>query len=90
MPLGPGEWEYDSTTRYLGQLGDAMGDISEGFADLDADAGITLPKRFADIRLLMTRETWKRARQSFHRAYDEFRDTVLASWKAYEMKEAAE
>ena len=135
IPSGPGYWEYDSTTSYLGQLGDAMADISEGFASLAADAGITLPKQFSDIRLLMTRfesnnplhsamidafknvfgadvcahpiemtraveqsgrfqmsvyeqdyrqmtrETWKRARQSFDRAYDEFLQTVLDAWK---------
>ena len=135
IPSGPGYWEYDSTTSYLGQLGDAMQDISDGFASLAEDAGITLPKQFADIRLLMTRfestnplhvammdafrnvfgadvcanpiemtraveqsgrfqmsvyeqdyrqmtrETWKRARQSFDRAYGEFRNTLLASWK---------
>ncbi|APE45648.1 chromosome partitioning protein ParA (plasmid) [Sulfitobacter alexandrii] len=136
IPSGPGYWEYDSTTSYLGQLGDAMADISEGFAELAPDAGITLPKRFADIRLLMTRyeatnplhiammealrnvfgddvcnnpiemtraveqsgrfqmsvyeqdyrqmtrETWKRARQSFDRAYDEFLQTVLNAWRS--------
>jgi cellulose biosynthesis protein BcsQ len=135
IPSGPGYWEYDSTTSYLGQLGDAMADISEGFASLAVDAGITLPKQFSDIRLLMTRfesnnplhsamidafknvfgadvcahpiemtraveqsgrfqmsvyeqdyrqmtrETWKRARQSFDRAYDEFLQTVLEAWK---------
>lgn len=145
IPSGPGYWEYDSTTSYLGQLGDAMADISEGFAALAADAGITLPKQFSDIRLLMTRfestnplhsammdafknvfgadvcahpiemtraveqsgrfqmsvyeqdyrqmtrETWKRARQSFDRAYDEFKETVLAAWKENgTRKEAAE
>ena len=135
MPSGPGYWEYDSTTSYLGQLGDALEDIAEGYRTLAADAGITLPKRFRDIRLLMTRfelanplhtammgafrnvfgadvcqhpiemtraveqsgrfqmsvyeqdyrqmtrDTWKRARQSFDRAYLEFRDTVLAAWR---------
>ncbi len=134
IPSGPGYWEYDSTTSYLGQLGDAMQDISDGFGDLAADAGISLPKQFLNIRLLMTRfeasnplhnammdafqnvfgsdvcknpiemtraveqsgrfqasvyeqdyrgmtrETWKRARQSFDRAYLEFKDTVLAAW----------
>ena len=135
IPSGPGYWEYDSTTSYLGQLGDAMEDISDGFGSVAADAGITLPKRFSDIRLLMTRfenanplhqammdafrnvfgadvcnnpiemtraveqsgrfqmsvyeqdyrqmtrETWKRARQSFDRAYDEFKGTVLNAWR---------
>lgn len=135
IPSGPGYWEYDSTTSYLGQLGDAMADISEGFAGLAEEAGLHLPKTFRDVRLLMTRfeaqnplhqamsdafsnvfgadvcrnpiemtraveqsgrfqmsvyeqdyrqmtrETWKRARQSFDRAYLEFKDTVLSAWK---------
>ena len=130
-----GYWEYDSTTSYLGQLGDAMADISDGFGALAKDAGVSLPKKFADIRVLMTRfestnplhiammdafrnvfgadvcqspiemtraveqsgrfqmsvyeqdyrqmtrETWKRARQSFDRAYSEFLETVLKSWE---------
>ena len=55
IPSGPGYWEYDSTTSFLGQLGDALEDISTGFAALAADAGISLPKQFADTRILMTR-----------------------------------
>ncbi len=143
IPSGPGYWEYDSTTSYLGQLGDAMADISDGFSGLAKDAGLTLPKSFLDVRLLMTRfestnplhvammeafrnvfgadvclnpiemtraveqsgrfqmsvyeqdyrqmtrETWKRARQSFDRAYNEFKVTVLDAWdRENEMKEA--
>ena len=143
IPSGPGYWEYDSTTSYLGQLGDALGDISEGFEGLAQEAGLTLPKRFADLRLLMTRfeaanplhqammaafanvfgadvcrnpiemtraveqsgrfqasiyeqdyrqmtrETWKRARQSFDAAYGEFKDTVLTAWTNQTVTEAA-
>lgn len=55
IPSGPGYWEYDSTTSFLGQLGDALSDISEGFADLATDAGLQLPKNFYDVRILMTR-----------------------------------
>lgn len=55
IPSGPGYWEYDSTTSFLGQLGDALEDISTGFAELAEDAGIQLPKQFADTRILMTR-----------------------------------
>ena len=134
IPSGPGYWEYDSTTSYLGQLGDALEDISTGFAGIAADAGISLPKRFFDVKVLMTRfessnalhgammeafrnvfgadvcqnpiemtraveqsgrfqksiyeqdyremtrETWKRARHSFDRAYTEFKATVLQAW----------
>ncbi|MEM9370439.1 MAG: AAA family ATPase [Pseudomonadota bacterium] len=135
IPTGPGYWEYDSTTSYLGQLGDAMEDISVGFAHFAEDAGLTLPKRFHDIRVLMTRyegnnplhtammeamrnvfgadvcqhpiemtraveqsgrfqmsvyeqdyrqmtrDTWKRARSSFDRAYTEFRETLERAWE---------
>jgi cellulose biosynthesis protein BcsQ len=55
VPSGPGYWEYDSTTSYLGQLGDALADIAEGFAQVADSAGLSLPKRFAAVRLLMTR-----------------------------------
>jgi len=143
VPSGPGYWEYDSTTSFLGQLGDALADIADGFAGLATDAGLTLPKQFYDIRLIMTRyeahnplhtammdafrgvfgtdvcenpiemtraveqsgrfqasiyeqdyrhmtrETWKRARQSFDRAYDEFKDTVLAAWDIQAGKDKA-
>ncbi|MCX8951872.1 AAA family ATPase [Ruegeria sp. NA] len=136
IPSGPGYWEYDSTTSYLGQLGDALEDITSGFERIAQDAGITLPKRFDDIRVLMTRfeasnslhvammdafknvfgadvcqnpiemtraveqsgrfqmsvyeqdyrqmtrDTWKRARQSFDNAYSEFKDVVLRAWEA--------
>lgn len=136
IPSGPGYWEYDSTTSFLGQLGDALQEISVGFEQIAEDAGISLPKTFLDIRLLMTRfeasnplhtamleafrnvfgadvcqhpiemtraveqsgrfqmsvyeqdyremtrETWKRARQSFDSAYQEFKGTVLKAWKA--------
>jgi cellulose biosynthesis protein BcsQ len=136
IPSGPGYWEYDSTTSFLGQLGDALQEIGDGFGKIAADAGIRLPKRFLDVRLLMTRyeasnplhaamlqafrnvfgadvcqnpiemtraveqsgrfqmsvyeqdyremtrETWKRARLSFDNAYQEFKVTMLAAWKA--------
>ena len=55
IPSGPGYWEYDSTTSFLGQLGDALEDIATGFSELAEDAGIQLPKQFADTRILMTR-----------------------------------
>jgi len=55
IPSGPGYWEYDSTTSFLGQLGDALADISAGFAAIAQDAGISLPKQFYDTKILMTR-----------------------------------
>lgn len=35
----------------------------------------------------MTRETWRRARATFDRAYEEFRDSIIASWDQLEDKE---
>lgn len=135
IPSGPGYWEYDSTTSFLGQLGDALEDIAKAFQPMAAAAGLDLPKRFLDIRLLMTRfepanelhmamleafrnvfgadvcrapieltraveqsgrfqmsvyeqdyrlmtrETWKRARLSFDRAFEEFLATLLGHWR---------
>jgi cellulose biosynthesis protein BcsQ len=52
IPTGPGYWEYDSTTSFLGQMGDALGDIAEGFRKLEPDRA---SKRFDAIRILMTR-----------------------------------
>lgn len=134
IPSGPGYWEYDSTTSFIGQLSEALEDLSHGFAGTFPAGNITLPKTFADIRFLMTRyepgnelhramleafrkvfgdhvtqhpiemtraveqsgrflssvyeidyremtrETWRRARESFDRAYDEFKGNVNAAW----------
>lgn len=135
IPSGPGYWEYDSTTSFIGQLAEALEDLSNGFdGALSADK-VALPKVFQDIRFLltrfepgndlhramheafgkvfgdklaehpvemtraveqsgrflssiyemdyrdMTRETWRRARASFDRAYDEFHDVMLPSWE---------
>ena len=135
IPSGPGYWEYDSTTSFIGQLSEALEDLAHGFeGTLSADK-VTLPKAFCDVRFLltryepgndlhramfeafgkvfgdkmtvhpvemtraveqsgrflssvyemdyrdMTRETWRRARASFDRAYREFRDTMMPSWQ---------
>ncbi|MEM7744843.1 MAG: AAA family ATPase [Pseudomonadota bacterium] len=137
IPSGPGYWEYDSTTSFIGQLAEALEDLAEGFEPAFPTGNPTatqLPKAFHQIRFLltrfepgnelhramldafrkvfgdhvtenpveltraveqsgrflssvyeidyreMTRETWKRARRSFDRAWDEFADTVVAAW----------
>jgi len=134
IPSGPGYWEYDSTTSFIGQLSEALEDLSLGFANSFPAGKTPLPKSFADIRFLMTRyepgndlhramleafrkvfgdhvtehpiemtraveqsgrflssvyeidyrsmtrETWRRARASFDRAYEEFRGNVIAAW----------
>jgi len=135
IPSGPGYWEYDSTTSFIGQLAEALSDLNQGFDKIFPVGKIALPKSFADIRFLMTRyepgnelhramleafrkvfpgrvtehpvemtraveqsgrflssvyeidyrdmtrETWRRARTSFDKAYLEFRDTVQLAWE---------
>ena len=134
IPSGPGYWEYDSTTSFIGQLAEALEDLDHGFSDLVPAGTGNLPKAFADVRFLltrfetgndlhramfeafrkvfgdrvaehpiemtraveqsgrflssvyeidyrlMTRETWRRARTSFDKAYEEFKGNVLSSW----------
>jgi len=138
IPSGPGYWEYDSTTSFIGQLAEALGDLAEGFDGSFPTGKMALPKAFLDLRFLMTRyepgnelhramfeafrkvfgdtvanepiemtraveqsgrflssvyeidyrsmtrETWRRARASFDRAYIEFRDCFQNAWDKVE------
>ena len=140
VPSGPGYWEYDSTTSFIGQLAEALGDLSKGFDGTFPAGKMRLPKAFLEVRFLMTRfepgndlhramleafrkvfgnlvtqnpvemtraveqsnrflssvyeidyrnmtrETWRRARTSFDRAYDEFKDCFLKAWDQVESK----
>ncbi|MEL6521594.1 MAG: AAA family ATPase [Pseudomonadota bacterium] len=137
IPSGPGYWEYDSTTSFVGQLAEALEDLDRFGQTLGA-SGLSVPKAFRDVRFLltryepnndlhkamlsafgkvfgdrvtknpiemtraveqsgrflssiyeidyreMTRETWRRARTSFDRAYEEFREHVVAAWEELE------
>ncbi len=137
IPSGPGYWEYDSTTSFIGQLAEALEDLSR-FSNLVPSGTLALPKAFRDVRFLltrfepgnelhramrsaffkvfddrmtehpiemtraveqsgrflssvyeidyrdMTRETWRRARASFDRAYDEFKGHMTTAWQAME------
>ncbi|WP_417254865.1 AAA family ATPase [Celeribacter sp.] len=137
IPSGPGYWEYDSTTSFIGQLAEALEDLS-AFNGVVPAGTSGLPKMFQDIRFLitryeagndlhramreafykvfgdrmtecpiemtraveqsgrflssiyetdyrdMTRETWRRARSSFDRAYEEFREHMLTAWEKLE------
>ena len=139
VPSGPGYWEYDSTTSFIGQLGEALEDLSR-FTGIVPAGTLSLPKTFLDLRFLitrfepnndlhramqqafgkvfgdrmtenpieltraveqsgrflssiyeidyrqMTRETWRRARLSFDRAYEEFRTHAQAAWEKMEDK----
>ncbi|MFC3612717.1 AAA family ATPase [Lutimaribacter marinistellae] len=138
IPSGPGYWEYDSTTSFIGQLSEALEDLAAGFDDTLPMGKTNLPKSFLDIRFLltrfepgndlhramqeafnkvfdghvaqhpvemtraveqsgrflssvyemdyreMTRETWRRARSTFDRAYEEFRDVLTGAWEQME------
>ncbi|KIT14400.1 AAA family ATPase [Jannaschia aquimarina] len=54
IPSGPGYWEYDSTTSFIGQLAEALGDLT-GFSEgSDFPTGKS-HKQFLDIRFLLTR-----------------------------------
>lgn len=55
IPSGPGYWEYDSTTSFVGQLAEALEDLSYGFDKSLPTGKIGLPKAFAEIRFLLTR-----------------------------------
>ncbi len=136
VPSGPGYWEYDSTTSFIGQLSEALEDLGKFRGGLPE--GTSAEKAFSDIRFLltrfepnndlhramqqafgqvfkphvtehpiemtraveqsgrflssiyemdyrqMTRETWRRARASFDRAYGEFRGTLVTAWDTLE------
>jgi chromosome partitioning protein len=55
VPSGPGYWEYDSTTSFIGQLAEALEDLSAGFGAHFPAGKIPLPKAFLDVRFLLTR-----------------------------------
>lgn len=55
IPSGPGYWEYDSTTSFIGQLAEALEDLAAGFAGHFPAGNMPLPKQFLDVRFLLTR-----------------------------------
>lgn len=65
IPSGPGYWEYDSTTSFIGQLAEALEDLSAGFEKTFPAGKVSLPKVFQDIRFLVTRYE---ASNELHRA----------------------
>lgn len=75
IPSGPGYWEYDSTTSFIGQLAEALADLSEFAADFPAGKA-RLPKEFLDIRFLLTRFE---PGNELHRAMRDAFDKVFAA-----------
>lgn len=55
IPSGPGYWEYDSTTSFIGQLSEALEDLAHGFQGTLPAGKADLPKAFHDVRFLLTR-----------------------------------
>lgn len=55
IPSGPGYWEYDSTTSFIGQLAEALEDLAAGFEGTFPAGKVSLPKAFHDVRFLLTR-----------------------------------
>lgn len=53
IPSGPGYWEYDSTTSFIGQLSEALEDLGRFNGRLPG--GVCADKVFADIKFLLTR-----------------------------------
>ncbi|MEM0938101.1 MAG: AAA family ATPase [Pseudomonadota bacterium] len=144
VPSGPGYWEYDSTTSFIGQLSEALEDLATGFGKTFPAGKVSLPKVFRDVRFLltryepgnelhramfeafgkvfsdklaqnpieatraveqsnrflssvyeidyrdMTRETWRRARATFDRAWTEHKAVMLREWRAMAAEQAAE
>ncbi len=75
IPSGPGYWEYDSTTSFIGQLAEALEDLSR-FAGLVPAGTMTLPKAFYDVRCLLTRfepnnELHRAMQQAFGKVFGE-------------------
>ncbi len=54
IPSGPGYWEYDSTTSFIGQLSEALADLDGFETGTDFPAGKS-HKTFLDVRFLLTR-----------------------------------
>lgn len=54
IPSGPGYWEYDSTTSFIGQLAEALEDLG-AFSGAVPAGTMGLPKVFQDVRFLLTR-----------------------------------
>ncbi|WP_226553918.1 MULTISPECIES: AAA family ATPase [Celeribacter] len=73
IPSGPGYWEYDSTTSFIGQLAEALEDLS-AFNGVVPAGTSNLPKVFHDIRFLLTRfeagnELHRAMREAFEKVF---------------------
>lgn len=75
IPSGPGYWEYDSTTSFIGQLSEALEDLAR-FSSLVPAGTPSLPKTFLDVRFLLTRfehgnELHRAMKTAFERVFED-------------------
>lgn len=78
VPTGPGYWEYDSTTSFMSQLSEALGEIAESYAH-DKKVGPQLPKNFEAVKVVLTR--FEPANE-LHVAMQEALGKVFGDWMA--------
>lgn len=80
IPSGPGYWEYDSTTSFIGQLSEALEDLSAFHGSVPAGT-LGLPKEFLDVRFLLTRfEAGNDLHRAMRSAFEKvFGDRVTAN-----------
>jgi cellulose biosynthesis protein BcsQ len=76
IPTGPGYWEYDSTTSFMAQLGEALLSL-EGNAEKMPQIAHQLPKEFQAIRVVLTRyepsnELHESMKRGLKRCFDEW------------------
>jgi cellulose biosynthesis protein BcsQ len=76
VPTGPGYWEYDSTTSFMAQLGESLGEIAQSFGE-DDRVGARLPKDFAAIKVVITR--YETANE-LHIAMQKALEKVFGEW----------
>ena len=88
IPSGPGYWEYDSTTSFIGQLSEALEDLV-GFGDFPAGKA-DFGKTFLDVRFLLTRyepgnDLHRAMRDAFHKVFgDRMADHPIEHTRAVE------
>ncbi|QDY70730.1 AAA family ATPase [Qingshengfaniella alkalisoli] len=89
IPSGPGYWEYDSTTSFIGQLSEALEDLARFSGGVPAGT-LNLPKAFQDIRFLLTRyepnnELHRAMRSAFEKVFgDRLAENAIEMTRAVE------
>ena len=72
VPSGPNYFEFDSTTRFIGRLTEALRGLKDGFDAPLPDGKMSLPKEFAEVKFMLTRfDPADEAHQKMRGAYAE-------------------